>query len=164
MPLPSTYSTRSPGLTVTFFSAPVSLSFALVIQPVLLMVFATSPTVATLLPASADVSSLPSLSNTTALPVVIFAETLPVTWLTTFVAFTERLIVLVLPSVFGVILTEPSLAKFTLLPCVTASTASPFACKFQPEFNTSRTVAASFFFSSEIFNTLPSTTVVAFSM
>ena len=163
MPLPSTYSTRSPGLTVTFFSAPVSLSFALVIQPVLLMVFATSPTVATLLPASVDVFSLPSLP-TTALPVVIFAETLPVTCLTTFVAFTERLIVLVLPSVFGVILTEPSLAKFTLLPCVTASTASPFACKFQPEFNTSRTVAASFFLSSVIFNTLLSTTVVAFSM
>ena len=121
VPLPSTYSTRSPGLTVTFFSAPVSLSFALVIQPVLLMVFATSPTVATLLPASADVSSLPSLP-TTALPVVVFAETLPVTCLTTFVAFTERLSVVVLPSVVGVILTEPSLAKFTLLPCVTAST------------------------------------------
>ena len=121
MPLPSTYSTRSPGLTVTFFSAPVSLSFAFVIQPVLLMVFATSPTVATLLPASADVFSLPSLP-TTALPVVVFAETSPVTWLTTLVAFTERLSVVVLPSVVGVILTEPSLAKFTLLPCVTAST------------------------------------------
>ena len=137
VPLPSTYSTRSPGFTVTF--AP---SVVFVIQPVLLMVFATSPTVATLLPASADVSSLPPLP-TTALPVVVFAETLPVTWLTTFVAFTERLIVLVLPLVSGVILTEPSLAKFTLLPCVTASTALPFACKFQPAFNTSSTVAAS---------------------
>ena len=111
MPLPSTYSTRSPGFTVTF--AP---SVVFVIQPVLLMVFATSPTVATLLPALADVSSLPSLP-TTALPVVVFAETLPVTCLTTFVAFTERLIVLVLPSVVGVISTELSLlAKFTLLP------------------------------------------------
>ena len=79
------------------------------------MVFATSPTVATLLPALGVVSSLPSLP-TTALPVVVFAETSPVTCSTTFVAFTERLIVLVLPSVVGVILTEPSLAKFTLLP------------------------------------------------
>ena len=110
MPLPSTYSTRSPGFTVTF--AP---SVVFVIQPVLLMVFATSPTVATLLPASADVSSLPPLP-TTALPVVVFAETSPVTWLTILVAFTERLSVVVLPSVVGVILTEPSLAKFTLLP------------------------------------------------
>ena len=147
---------------MTSFSAPVS-SFAFVIQPVLLMVFATSPTVATLLPALGAVSSTPSLP-TTALPVVVFAETLPVTCLTTFVAFTERLSVLVLPSVVGLISTVSSLAKFTVLPCVTASTASLFACKFQPEFNTSRTVAASFFSSSETFNTLLSTTVVGFSM
>ena len=80
--------------------------------------------------------------------------------------FTSRFIVDVLPSDFGVIVTVPfSLAKFTVLPCVTASTALLFACKFQPAFNTSRTVAASFFFSSEIFNTLLSTTLfVGFSM
>ena len=77
---------------------------------------------------------------------------------------TSRFTTDVLPSEFAVTVTVPlSLAKFTLLPCVTASTGLPFACKFQPEFNTSRTVAASLCFPVS-FTTLLSTTVVGLSM
>ena len=93
-------------------------SVAFVFQPVLLIVLTTSPVVANLASAPAVVSAFPSLP-TTALPVVEFAEALPLVLATTLLATealsTEKFNLVVLPSVVGLITTEPSsLVKLTV--------------------------------------------------